>query len=105
MKLVFSIVHREDAPILAKTLSQEGFASTSLPSTGGFLNRENTTLLVGVDPEKLQQVLSVIRTCCHHRTQTVPASTEPPFYPPFAMETVVGGATVFVVDIEHFERI
>ncbi len=105
MKLVFAIVNQDDAPQLVKKLSQEGFSSTSLPSTGGFLHVENCTVMVGVDPEKVRTVLELIRTCCHHRTETVPASTEPPYYPPIPMETVVGGATIFVVDIDHFERI
>lgn len=104
MKLVISIVNRDDAPVLVKKLSQEGFSSTSFPSIGG-LNAENCTVLVGVDQEKVQQVKDVIRACCHQRPHQIPAATEPPYYPPRPMETVISGATIFVVEIDSFERV
>lgn len=105
MKLVIAIVNRDDSAQLGKRLAQEGFSSTTVPSTGGFLSTENHTVLVGVDEEKVSQVMDLVRACCHRRTKTIPAATEPPFYPPVDMETVIGGATIFVVDIDRFERV
>lgn len=105
MKLIVTIVNKDDSPLLVKKLTQGGFSSTALSSTGGFLKAENSTILVGVDEEKVHEVLTLIRSCCHSRTETIPAATEPPYYPAFPMDIVVGGATIFVVDVDRFERI
>lgn len=105
MKLVVSVINRDDASFLLKKLSQSGFSSTIMPSVGGFLNAENSVVFTGVDEEKVRDVIALIRSVCHLRTETIPAATEPPYYPPVPTETVVAGATVFVMDIEHFERI
>lgn len=105
MKLIVSVTNRDDTPSLLKKLTQHGFSSTVIHSTGGFLNTENSIVMIGVDEEKVRNVLELIRSFCHSRTETIPPATEPPFYPPVPTETVVGGATVFVVDVDHFERI
>ena len=105
MKLVIAIVNRDDSDQLKKQLTQAGFSSTTFSSTGGFLNADNTTFLVGVDEERVNGVMDVVRSCCHSRSEVIPAATEPPFYPSTPMDTVVGGATMFVVDTDHFERL
>lgn len=107
MKLVIAIVNRDDANTVTQNLTKQGFYSTKLASSGGFLLAGNVTLLVGVAEEKVQQVIDVIREHSHSRKQMIPATSEigMNYIPTMPVEVTVGGATVFVVDVERFERL
>ena len=63
--------------------------------------------LVGVDEEKVQSVIDIIKEQSHSRKQMIPTTSEMSYgyYPSMPVEVVVGGATIFVVDIERFERV
>ncbi len=107
MKLVLAIVNHDDANAVTRALTKKGFSSTKLATTGGFLMAGNVTILVGVDEEKLQNVIDTIREESHSRKQMIPTSTEMSYgyYPSMPVEVTVGGATIFVLDIERFERV
>lgn len=108
MKLIIVIVQDEDAGRLAGNLMQEGFSITKLASTGGFLRAGNTTLLMGVDDHKLDSALSIVEKICHSRkqiaTSPAPVAGSTGAYVPYPIEVVVGGATVFVLDVERFKK-
>ena len=57
MKLIIAIVNRDDASAVTQTLTKNGFSSTRLSTTGGFLMAGNVTLLIGVDEEKVQTAI------------------------------------------------
>ena len=107
MKLVIAIINRDDAGAVTQSLTKKGFSSTRLSTTGGFLLSGNVTILVGVDQEKVQEVIDIIKEHSHSRKQMIPASTEMNYgyYPAMPVEVTVGGATIFVVDIERFEHV
>ena len=106
MKLILAIINHDDANTVTQALTKKGFSSTKLATTGGFLMAGNVTILVGVDEEKVQSVIDIIREHSHSRKQMIP-TTEMSYgyYPSMPVEVVVGGATIFVVDIERFERV
>lgn len=107
MKLIIAIINYDDANAVTQNLSKNGFSSTRLATTGGFLLAGNVTLLTGVKDNQVQQAIDLIRKCSHSRKQMVPALTEMSygFMPVMPVEVTVGGATVFVVDVERFERL
>ncbi len=107
MKLIIAIINHDDAASVIQELTKSGFSSTKLATTGGFLRAGNVTILVGVDEEKVQAAIDVIRKESHSRKQMVPATSELiyGYYPSVPVEITVGGATIFVVDIERFERV
>ena len=107
MKLILAIVSNDDSGAVSSALTREGFSVTKLATTGGFLMAGNVTILVGVDEEKVQTVIDIIREHSHSRRQMIPSTTEMSYgyYPSMPVEVVVGGATIFVVDIERFERV
>jgi len=107
MKLVLAIINRDDTNEVTRNLTKRGFSSTKLTTSGGFLLSGNVTILVGVDPDKVQEVIDIIKENSHSRTKTLPSTTEMSagYYPSMPVEITVGGATIFVVDIEHFERV
>ena len=61
MKLVFAIVHDEDSPRLMAELNKAGFRVTKLNSSGGFLRSGNTTLMIVVEDEQIEEVMGLIR--------------------------------------------
>ena len=109
MKLVVAIVHNEDAGPLVDALLDREYRATRLNSSGGFLKQSNATIILGVEDDQADAVLELVRETCHARTQVVnpmPPIMEPgEFFMPYPLEVEVGGATVFVVDVERFERI
>jgi uncharacterized protein YaaQ len=109
MKLVTAIVHNEDAGNLVDALLEGEYRATRLHSSGGFLKQGNATILVGVEDEQVDAVLQLISANCHSRQQFVnpmPPIMEPgEFYMPYPVEVEVGGATVFVLPVERFERL
>lgn len=108
MKLIICIVQDQDAGALIDDLTQHQFRVTKLSSTGGFLKSGNTTLLVGVEEKEVDSVLRIIEENCKTReittslmTMNMPGDT----YMPFPLEVRVGGATVFVLDVEKHIKV
>ena len=109
VKLVVAIVHNEDAGALVSALLEKDYRATRLHSSGGFLRQSNATVMLGVEDDQIDEVLAIVRTNCISRTQVVnpmPPIMEPgEFFMPYPLEVEVGGATVFVLPVERFERI
>jgi uncharacterized protein YaaQ len=108
MKLVISIVHSDDADQLMSALREGGFSSTRISTTGGFLREGNATILVGTDEMHVPNVLDIIKRNCHTRTQYVnplPPVMEPgELYMPNPVEVQVGGAVIFVLNVERLVK-
>ena len=109
MKLIFAIVQDEDAGRLVSVLMKEGFGVTKLATTGGFLRSGNTTLIIGLDDEKLEGALKIIEKVCKTRNQVInPNLTSMDVSMGMAvtsnLEVSIGGATIFVVNVEQFNR-
>ncbi|MBQ3055378.1 MAG: cyclic-di-AMP receptor [Oscillospiraceae bacterium] len=106
MKLVMAIVNADDAHAVINNLTQEGYSVTRLATTGGFLKTGNTTIIVGVEEEKVAPVLEIIKKHSHSRKQLVSTASElgMGFFPSVPTEITVGGATIFVMDVEQFAK-
>ncbi len=109
MKLMVAIVQDVDVRSALDALVAAGYRATRISSTGGFLVRGNATILIGVQNEQVDQVLDILRQHCHARREFV--STVMPLSEAASarhwmqpLEVEVGGATVFVVDVERFEH-
>ena len=106
MKLIIAIVQDEDASRLISSLMNEGYSATKLATTGGFLQAGNTTFLVGTDDTRVDEVLSIIEKHSKKRTQMVPTTNYgTTTYASFPVEVTVGGATVFVMSVDRYEKI
>jgi uncharacterized protein YaaQ len=109
MKLVMAIINSDDSRNLLDRLARRGYSATVTASSGGFLRIGNTTVFVGVDDAKVEEVLSIVRESCHDRIQYVtplPPVMEPgEVHIPTPIEKRMGGATIFVLNVEHFEKV
>jgi uncharacterized protein YaaQ len=107
--MIVAIVQGEDAGQLVQTLSAAGVSTTRLASSGGFLQQGNATLLIGVDDERVEGVVRIIRDNCRERnrylTPMPPMVEAGEMFMPYPVEVQVGGATVFVLPVERFERL
>lgn len=109
MKMVIAIVQDDDALDLVDALTENKFRVTKLATTGGFLKSGNTTLMIGVEKEQTDKVISIIEEICKKRSEVVasptPLTGTPGIYMQYPLEVEVGGATVFVLDVDQFVRI
>lgn len=106
-KLLVVVSSEDDADRLISRLVDGGYAATKVSSTGGFLRRGSATIFSGVDADDVQRVLGMIREECKARTELAPAQAMPlpgVSLPAAPAEVRVGGAIVFVLPVEHFEK-
>ncbi|WP_294984257.1 cyclic-di-AMP receptor [uncultured Fenollaria sp.] len=108
MKLIVAIVQDQDVNALMDAITEKKYRVTKLSSTGGFLKSGNTTLLIGVEDDKVNEVKELVDHNCKTReittsllTVTMPGDT----FVPYPLEVKVGGATLFVLNVEEFLRV
>jgi uncharacterized protein YaaQ len=109
MQLLIVIAQDEDADLLSRRLNAAGLRATKIDTVGGFLARGNVTLLAGVDDERIEDVLDVIRATCRARrtyinpllstADGVSTTVTGPIIP---MEVEIGGAVVFSLPLRQF---
>ena len=108
MKLIFAIVNSDDSVSVSKALTRAGFFTTKLASTGGFLSSGNTTFLICTEDEKVEKAIEIISSRSHRRKEFVQnnmTSFSGESFGSIPVEVQVGGATIFVTDIERFEKV
>jgi len=88
MKMIIAIVRDADIDVILKALLEKDFRVTRIASSGGFFRRGNATLMMGVETEKVEEAIEIIREHC---VQT--------------LDLAVKHATVFVLDVDHFEQV
>ncbi|HOV47369.1 MAG: cyclic-di-AMP receptor [Anaerolineae bacterium] len=106
-RLAVTIVDGSQSRQLLQALAAKGFHVTTLDAVGGFLHDSLVTLLVGTAEEQLQEFFALIRKYCPRRTRFMPMGVETGMTPgyPMMIEVHVGGASVFVVPVEHFAQL
>ena len=107
MKLITAIVNKDDSNAVQSGLTGEGFQVTRLATTGGFLMAGNVTFMMAVDDECVDQAIEIVKTHSRQRKELVPstASYGMGVSSAFPIEVTVGGATIFVQNIERFEKV
>jgi uncharacterized protein YaaQ len=107
MKAIVAVVQGQDTVKLGNALRKEDVRFTTIDSTGGFLREKNTTFMLAVTDENLENMIELIKANCQTRDEYVssyPSAFDPTeFYMPRPIEVQVGGASVWVLDVEHFE--
>lgn len=109
MKLIYAIVRYDNEDEVVTALTKEHFSVTRLATTGGFLKKGNTTLMIGTEADRVQEAIDIIKHECGNRQKI---TINMPYISGSAMincatmpmSVEVGGATIFVIDVEHYEK-
>ncbi|MGF2070133.1 cyclic-di-AMP receptor [Enterococcus casseliflavus] len=108
MKLIMTIVQDKDSNRLANEFIDANIRATKLSSTGGFLKAGNSTFIIGIEDDRVQDALELIKKTCQSRKQYVstPMSLDISLdgQVPYPVEVEVGGATVFVLPVDGFHQ-
>ncbi len=108
MKLAVCIIHNRDKGKIIDELVKAGFKFTIIGSTGGFLREGNTTILMGVQDDEVADLKELISANCQSREQLLnvaPFEANPTAaFTPSAVKVPVGGAVLFLLPVEEFER-
>jgi uncharacterized protein YaaQ len=108
MKLIIAIVQDYDVDRLLRSVTSAGIGATRLASTGGFLRSGNTTVLIGVPEVRVAVCLKLIEQACRSRVDVQLDPTNAEFAEWHAgglHEVTIGGAVVFTLAVDRFERI
>jgi len=108
VKLILAVIQKEDEDSLFDALEQENFGATRIGTTGGFLRASNVTLMMAVDDTRIERALDLMRQYCKRRTRHLN-----PMLPSLearerflgSVPVEVGGATVFVLNLDRMEKI
>ena len=106
MKMITVIVDNSDADSICHGLSDAGFSFTKMATTGGFLRAGNTTLLMGVEDDRMEDAIEVIKSKSyrHKEMGSINYGVNPAMLSSYPAEITVGGAILFVTDVVRFER-
>ena len=88
MKMIITILNDEDSGCVYDALHGADFPVTRVDSTGGFLRQGNSTLMIGAEDTRVDEAIDLINMECSPVT-----------------EPIARRATVFVLNVEHFEQI
>ena len=111
MKLIFAIVQNDDSKRLVKALVQHNISVTRISTTGGFLHGGNTTLMIGVEDDRVEKVMEILKDNCAKRTETVIVMPHGTGGTPAwgvgctPMKVEVGGATLFIIEVAEFKKL
>ena len=107
MKMIIAIVSSDDANNVQKGLIKQHYQATKLATTGGFLMKGNTTFLIGADDDKVSDIITIIGNHSKQRKKIIPNSVINEFgmLATSPVEVTVGGATIFVLNVEEFVKL
>jgi uncharacterized protein YaaQ len=104
-RLLTAVVQEQDAEPASLALQALGVHVFRLPSVGGFLRRRSVTLLVGIHSSQQEAVMAALAKSCRRRVEYVATPLEGSPLPfPSPAPVNVGGATIFVLDVERYEE-
>lgn len=107
MKLILAIVNNDDSAVVSATLTRENFSVTKLSTTGGFLMIGNTTLLIGAEDDRVARAKEIINEYSKTRNKvsmTTDSLGRGLQKDGIGEEITVGGATVFVLNVESMDK-
>ena len=107
MKLILAIISNDDTKACTTALNKASFHVTRLATTGGFLSAGNTTLIIGCEDKEVDKAIEIIGNESQRRKEAVPVtmSADVSNLAIYPVEVEIGGATIFVLDVDQFKKL
>lgn len=107
MKLILAIISNDDSKACTAALNKSSFHVTRLATTGGFLSAGNTTLIIGCDDSEVQKAVDIIGNESKRRKEAIPSALAGDMgnLASYPVEVEIGGATIFVLDVDQFKKL
>ena len=107
MKLILAIISNDDAKACTAALNKASFHVTRLATTGGFLSAGNTTLIIGCDNSEVDRAIEIIGSESQRRKEAIPTlmAGDMGNLANYPVEVEIGGATIFVLDVDQFKKL
>lgn len=105
MKMVMAVIPRDEAEDVLHALINAGHTATFTESRGGMLRQAQKTLFIAVRAKDLEKILGIICNSCRSPAHVESAGPGRASLAPYSesVTTALGGAVVFVWNIERFE--
>ena len=106
-RLLLAVIRKDDYDETVYQLNSRGFFVTKLSSSGGFLKRENVTLMLGVEEARRAEAVDILKTCAgRRRTQTyvMPSPGTDLTASGLPVEVDGGGVTIFTLKLDGFAQ-
>jgi len=103
--LMAAVIQDADLENALGALNKLGFSVARLSSTGGFLSRRNVTLLIGVQEGREEAAVKALQNSSQQRVEFVSSPLRSSAFPmPTPTQVTVGGATVFMFEVESYDE-
>jgi uncharacterized protein YaaQ len=100
-----AVIQEADLESALTSLSKLGFSVSRLSSTGGFLSKKNVTLLIGVQEGREEAAVKTLQSSCKERVEFISSPLRDASFPmPTPTQVTIGGATVFIFDVESYDE-
>lgn len=111
-RLILAVLQKEDYKETLKELNEKKIFVTKLSSSGGFLQKENVTIMIGVEEERWQETIDILKAKAGRRKETVYAMPEPSatgnmysqLGAPVPIERETGGVTIFTMQLQQLQK-
>ena len=105
-RLMTAVVQIQDSENAMRALASAGLFVTNISSSGAFLGRRNITLLIGLEENQETIAVEILSQTCRSRVEYLATRLEgAPFHMPLSTPVMVGGSTIFTMDVERWENI
>ncbi len=106
MKLVMTIVSNKDSENVLSVLSQNGYFSTKVSTTGQFLVGGHSAILIGCKDEEVEKLYELLKANVTKRVVKTPGvtSTVSGSLLNQAVDVEEYGAVAFTINVEDFNK-
>lgn len=88
MKMIIATIPDTDHEHVTESLITKGFRVTTIASSGGFLRHGSSTMMIGLEDEKVSEAIELIKGCCGP-----------------SVEPGIKRGGLFVIDVARFEQL
>ncbi len=107
--VTFAVIHAKDQHNAFAALNRLALPFVAFPSVGGYLQRRNMTLLIGLPEGQFEEMVEALRHACRRRVEFVALPQKVKGIPiPLWVRprpVTVGGAVLFLLPVEHYEEV